>query len=1418
MAGLTDEERAQYLGTGSSPTSVMEPPATGLSVNERQELQLPTGNEPVTQSPPPYAGAVSQNVLDQAKAAAQYIGDGYNMSEDQTNQAIGWNKAVLGLIKTEEAQALYNPNTAQVLRDKRVETMDKQHMYDTLWATKEIFSSLPYLKQLAVNAVEGSATVGVPAAGAGAVIGGEAGVLGGPLGEVTIPAGAAAGAVSTGLWGAAFGARLGVMKSAAEIGAGSMYQHLINNGVDPKTARPAALAAGTVGAVLQGWFLNNPITKVTPLLEGEIGQSVAEHALTMAGVFVKGIAAMDLQRAGEYASRYLVAQVDKHEPIPTWDEIKEGMVQATATGALLGATAIATGEGLNRIVNYKAKQEGIEPPVGPISQQAKLLTDHLSQAADSVNKENQLLTMKLRLDVARKEEAVSNAVTALEDARTEGKPLKAKKLALRVANTALDLAKDKLPGAVPVVENPLPTLQGRVEKQVVPESKTAAEASAKRTALEQELSDAKALARKTTMDRSILKRRIADEIFDAGSETDPLQKDFRKGRVRDLRTRLENATQDRNFALEIEKDAQEKLDAIDEKAQKKALARIKSLVSKPTIKKEGRITKATVGTDEKPILELYSWAIEDPKAAAKFLEQVMYNPSEVEGGIADNKIKIFVCDQTAGLEDMTANQINTIADEIEVIRNTGKSKREEKLLARKAELKALVHTAREMALGNKTYDEILAQTADPKLKRFVRDRFRTIGHTMATWPGLADIVDQDSQHPAGSFANLVNVTKETNGETDAVNIQIRKYTYLVMNNDPNAVEKVSEYVAAGNDEKNWGTYTEKKKNEKGELMVRHGVPLVRTPNQLFKLALQFNDPELKKGLQENHKGNGFTYREDVAPGETSTQEVIENGISSMPHGNDVLRGTAKMFQQYGKERLQPWFVDRYGVGLKLNDFYSGLAERENLPIETTDAIAPVFDRRSLTPGSVIARTNNGFALAPANIFDDVARHITAFEHMIAFADKAEELQAVFGDGEFKRIVIAKFGNDGENFWANIDDARKTICGTNIRRQNIAFKDVQALRRHAGTALVAGKAIQFFKQWTAFLYYAHEMPVPELLTGIVNYFAHKNQADNVLSESKFLRGRKEDLRRQITNEQASDYGIRFEPDNKLTKESMLFVQAGDISVIRAGGYALYKYTYDHADGTPQERREKALAAFDRVSEETQSSSAPSQQTAWDRSGEIGRSLTLFRRQNMQSNRYVAREIRHFVNSPSVEGGVKIFRSVLINFMASLMFKAMGRAGVYASAGAINYFTGAQQKELDWVHELTELTIESLLDPTSGWMIYGDIQAYMAMSTLSQGAKAIGMTPLELHEPSSLNGDVIAHGIALSSDITKIAIKGLLHAPITLGELLQAMHDADRSVMLRFSGFPFEAGVQPVRAWDKAAHPTPHAQSGLPKEEH
>jgi len=782
-----------------------------------------------------------------------------------------------------------------------------------------------------------------------------------------------------------------------------------------------------------------------------------------------------------------------------------------------------------------------------------------------------------------------------------------------------------------------------------------------------------------------------------------------------------------------------------------------------------------------------------PQFAIFNTKKLSLNPDE---SIAASEVKQFIARQTAGYLNMDSEQLNALHSEIKKVFLEGKAEKAAKVQEFKANIKAKVITARKLALNGKTRREVkLSQTGNIVIKNSKRSAM--YGDLSAlTYNGLTDLVDF-----SGEFTKLVDINKEEDAEIDGRHLAYESYLEAVTKGD---TKVLSDHERIRNDSRkiDWGDHTQITRTKDpltGEITFeKEIVPLVESKDTMLKLALRFRDDTLRPRIEN---GNKLTYIDSPdLEGSISTQEVVERAITNgwngetIPSAGKILEGAAEFYKEYGENRVQPHYTKKYGVPIKLIENYSGNAPATREDVENPTLLQPT--RKAITPSSYHERVENSLPIQMETLTGGIQRHIAANEHEIAFGERAAELIAIFSDKEFRDILAER----KPELPAALDVSYSYILGIKARQRHVSFQDISAYRRNLGTFLVAGKAVQFLKQWTAFAYYAHEMPIPDLVSGINDYFFHQKLADEVLSNSPFYRNRKEDLFAQAINETPSEFADNAVADSKAAQALMYPVQKGDISVIRAAGWAVFKYMYNNTKGTHQEKFDKALSEFARISKQTQSSSAPSQQTIQEIESPLGKMFGLFKKQGIQISQAHRKAIREWIadkKNPAKQ--YKAARAVLINIVAAVLFETVATAAAVTGDAAIKSIFGKKQEKFDAKKSALDIANKAISSPFSSNPLYGAmIQAIITNEAIHLEELAGLKGASKPFDPNFIPIEAQKNGISLAEDMHKMVADLVLKNDLpTVPEVTQTMFHAGKSVLPAVTKLPIPVVTSTAR---------------------
>lgn len=864
---------------------------------------------------------------------------------------------------------------------------------------------------------------------------------------------------------------------------------------------------------------------------------------------------------------------------------------------------------------------------------------------------------------------------------------------------------------------------------------------------------------------------------------------------------LQTAAQVRAALPSIEEQIQKKLDRID---LMEARAELQAVLDKTKPREINKHVASKVSASVQAILNTYREFIESPEKAKAFLaaeasaERADARAEDANNNAADYNIraarttdaaKRFIAEQTEGVESMSPDQLRALASEISRVLRDGKSERIDALEQRKLNLESKKAKVAERIQGDKTYSQIALENVDG-FKKKLRTWKRVAFNSISTWPGLMNILDQHDARKDGSLADYLKVDAQQNAERVNVNKYLEDMVNTVAGDGVKLVKAMADRMVSGNRKQYWGSYVELVSDENGTKTYATR-ELVATRNELIQMYLQFQDDELTAGLTapSSAKGNGYTLGISNDATKKTTQELLEESLTD--EDKKLAKGLQEFYRKYFA-RINEYHLKKYGVPMAKNDFYSGQAKRmldkeqqEPEPGSHEDMLNAIYDRKSLTPGSTIARTKNAIGLKRQDAFANAVEHVAKFEHWLAWDEKAKEIQYIFGDAKVQQLITDKYGGD---FLRAVQDAYKQLIGVALQNQNKALAWIGRIRRNAGSAFVGAKLAAVPKQFTAVLYYLHYINGRELIDGMNYYWSNRAQMDKIFDQSDFVKARGRDLKLQLTGDISSD-ATRFKIGMSFTEALMLPVQWGDMLTVRAGGTAVMLAAYRKAiaDGKSNDEASRiALAQFEEIANRTQSSSTPDQQTALERAGEVGKMFMLFRKQSVQALMYELDAVRRAASKPTAENVTKLVRTVAVNRAAQAAFQAVAFIEIAVLAAA----TGGDPDEKN-AEAWRKFLAAAVTGAWTGVPILGDVLNADAtkIANYFSGAKDktydVGLIPL----------DAVARSVHLSDSVTKALDEYRLlgETPSAL-EIFNMLHDVTRGPALAITGMPMDALIK------------------------
>jgi hypothetical protein len=469
-----------------------------------------------------------------------------------------------------------------------------------------------------------------------------------------------------------------------------------------------------------------------------------------------------------------------------------------------------------------------------------------------------------------------------------------------------------------------------------------------------------------------------------------------------------------------------------------------------------------------------------------------------------------------------------------------------------------------------------------KLKQFVRN----LGRSYTGWNGLLDMLsmfDKGSKVGESALNDMYNVYNEElemryniakDGEvlSDILGKKLKS-------SSPDGIS-VSRYIN-GLQKKiriDWGANSKE-----------------FTKDEIIDIYMKAQDPETRKIMLED---DILQYNEELLA------RVDENMTAEDKAFADSL------FEFYDKsyEKLNQFYADHYGIALGKHKYYSPRTmDRAGIDVSTGDLSS--FAGFS----GVKKRTAKGGAIKIRGAYNVLRSYITNSNHWMSFADKLIDINSGFGDTRVKNIIRSLFGEDMNKRIAQ----EISRFATNDKAFAQKFDGwFSKLRANYAVSVLGAKPSITIKQLVSFPAYWENMSAKDFVAGVIDFAKNPKKAIETLAKSKLMQTRGVNIIRDLEIVNSSEKLKNLGTKTGFREFLMLNVQLGDRGAIYLGGWAVYKKVLNETGS-----EEKAMAAFEKVTNETQQSSFMSEQSSWQ-SNPFGALFTMFQ---SSQNQYLRKEI-------------------------------------------------------------------------------------------------------------------------------------------------------------------------------------------------
>jgi hypothetical protein len=462
--------------------------------------------------------------------------------------------------------------------------------------------------------------------------------------------------------------------------------------------------------------------------------------------------------------------------------------------------------------------------------------------------------------------------------------------------------------------------------------------------------------------------------------------------------------------------------------------------------------------------------------------------------------------------------------------------------------------------------------------------------------------------------------------------------------------KVSKYIDDLGKVYDLGEFQFLKKDATGEYITKN---VTMTKDQMIDFYMKIKDKVAYKSIIDE-QGNAFS--EDLI-------KTIESQLTA-----EDIKVAEAIFEFYLNTRDEVFEYNRVqtGISLKARENYS--PRYRDMGKEITATVSSI--KQSLAGGGRFKEATE--VVAPikfAGAFNTVNKYIMEVSNYMAWQNKLRDLNVVFSNKEVFDYIEEYFGKGMNKL---ISEKIQGFADRGKVYSNLSEDFVNKLRANYTTAVLSINPSLWFKQMTAFVAYADEIPTVDFIAGVADFLANPNKAIKALSDSTFVKNRAKDFTLEVKEINESTPVRNFLANKNFRNLMMLPTSLGDKSSIFLGGYPVYRYWIKQGLSHKQ-----ALEKFERASNSTQQSSYLSQLSSWQNNN-LGKLFAMF---TSAPNQYFRKEysaIRGLITGRMPYNQV-IKRIAIYHFILPIFFQLIANLGRWddkdeARAAILGSFNG------------------------------------------------------------------------------------------------------------------------------------------------
>lgn len=436
-------------------------------------------------------------------------------------------------------------------------------------------------------------------------------------------------------------------------------------------------------------------------------------------------------------------------------------------------------------------------------------------------------------------------------------------------------------------------------------------------------------------------------------------------------------------------------------------------------------------------------------------------------------------------------------------------------------------------------------------------------------------------------------------------------------------------------------------------------------NELLGLHLR----ALDSGAHGGYANQGYTLKGQTAAGELSTQELIGQLLSEHENG-DYLKLGEQLLTYWDRQHAGTalHYLSEYGEQLPYVPNYSGELKYEtsgahDAELTYAQRIDQMHGRTAIDPYSIRERVGAGDKkLKTVDIFRLAVKQTIEVSDWRAASVKQRQLDTVFNNGTTEKLMIEAFG---EKFYQDAKVAYQFSVGSRKAQVEGRIAEADALLKNAATGYLGGNdPTQLGRQLTGWVnVIGSEVGPIDTMQSAVEALADvaskgkKGKFAGYLDKSAVYQERRDLIVQDVLDLIKDKSVIEFmqAPVKTVKHWGMTTTRWGGRVSDALAGYAVYSTALRKGMSEAE-----AILIADRAVDRTQSSTRPSQRTAMERSGTMGRVFVALQKQNIQVLNLELnawrRLIAHHNDAKEVAKQVTTLAAIRI---AALLFTSMAR---------------------------------------------------------------------------------------------------------------------------------------------------------------